>query len=202
MRLGRWLLVGLRFGPRRGWRREGGLGVVLFRQVRDFYFLRLRLRRWRVVGLKLLRGLLRLGRRRIGLVRLWRCDRRWRRQIRSLVRRRRRSGRWGGLRLGHLRPWRDLLRRRWRSNRERRQIDHDRGRLSVRRRFGLAPVERPPGRGEMDRSHNDRRHAPAKPGKRRLPPYGPAIAVHGRGGPFVGSGAGAPAALGPEAPLD
>ena len=60
MRLGRRLLVGFRFGRRR----EGGLGIVLFRQVPDFYLLRLR--GWRI-RLDRLRGLPRLGRRWIGL---------------------------------------------------------------------------------------------------------------------------------------
>jgi hypothetical protein len=133
-----------------------------------------------------------------------RCDRRWRRQIRRFIHRRRRIRSWDGLGLGHLRPWRDLLRRRWRSNREGREIDRDGGRRSVRRRFGVAPVEGRPSRGEMDRSHNDRRRAPAKRSKRRLSSRRPAISAlrHGRGASFIGPGAGAPAALGPVAPFD
>ena len=202
MRLGRWLLVGFRFGRRgAGWRKSD-LGVILFRQLRDFYFLRLRGRR--DVRLELFGGLLRLGRRRIGLWRFRRCDWRWRRQIRRLVHRRRRyraSGRAGPLSSAALaRPLAAALAEQPRG----RKIDHDCGRRSVRRRFGLAPVEGRPGRGEMDRSHNDRRRAPAKRGKRRLPSHGPAISAlcHGRGAPFIGPGAGAPTALGPVPPFD
>ena len=185
-----------------GWRRKGGLGIVLFRQVRDFYFLRLR--GLRDVRLELLRGLLRVGRRRIGLWRLRRCDRRWRRQIRRLVHRRRRIGRRDGLGLGCLRSGRDLLRRRWRRHGEGREINHDRGRRSVRRGLGLTPVEGRPGRGKMDRGHNNRRRAPAKRGKRHLPSHGPAISAlrHGRGAPFIGPGASAPAELGLVGPFD
>ena len=56
----------------------------------------------------------------------------------------------------------------------------------------------------MDRSHNDRRRAPAKRGKRRLASHGPAISGlrHGRGTPFISPGAGAPTALGPVPPFD
>ena len=56
----------------------------------------------------------------------------------------------------------------------------------------------------MDRSHNDRRRAPAKRGKRRLASHGPAISglCDGRGTPFISPGAGAPTALGPVPPFD
>ena len=143
----------------------GGASVAsassFFGRVRDLYLLRPR-GRWDV-GLEFFGG---LHRRRIRLRRLRCCDRRWGRQIGRLVDRRGRIGRWDGLGLGHLRPWRDILRRRWRSDSERRQVDHNRGRRSVRDGFGLAPVESRPGRSQMNKSHDDRRYAPAKRGKR------------------------------------
>jgi hypothetical protein len=198
MRLWRRLLVGFRFGRRRRWRREGGLGVVLFRKVRTFISCRCGgggisgLSSCAVCcgsagagsglggsGVAIGVGGVRSGASSIG-VGVSGVGTGWASVICGPG-----ATSCGGAGGATARGARSIV-------------------TAGGGASGVAPVEGRPSRGEMDRSHNDRRRAPAKRSKRRLSSRRPAISAlrHGRGASFIGPGAGAPAALGPVAPFD